>query len=62
VTAAPGPRLLLDPTQVERNLDAYRALKRRIEEKVGPAEYVDLRWSHRISVFPREDLLSSGSH
>jgi cell division septal protein FtsQ len=62
VTAAPGPRLLLDPERIERNLDDYLALRRRIEEKVGPAEYVDLRWSHRISVLPSDDTLSTGSH
>jgi cell division protein FtsQ len=56
VTSTPGPRILLDPAQVERNLDDYFAIAGRIEGKIGPAEIVDLRWSHRISVLPVEDL------
>jgi hypothetical protein len=55
VTSDPGPRLLLDPDRVERNLDDYLALAGRIEDKVGPVSVVDLRFRHRISVLPLED-------
>jgi len=51
-TEAGGPRLLLDPQRVERNLQDYLALQAQIDRRVGPAEYVDLRWSDRITVMP----------
>jgi cell division protein FtsQ len=55
VTSDQGPRLLLDPDRVERNLTEYLALADRIEDKVGPVSVVDLRFRHRISVLPVED-------
>lgn len=58
VTSDPGPRILLDPDRVERNLDDYLALKGRIEDKVGPVSVVDLRFRHRISVLPEDPSLS----
>lgn len=47
-----GPVLLLDPERVERNLARYLALREMIEQRVGPVEYVDLRWRDRIAVMP----------
>ena len=44
--------ILLDPDAIERNLDAYLALKPMIARKVGPRGRVDLRWSRRISILP----------
>lgn len=44
--------LLLDPERVERNLRRYLDLQAEIEDRVGPARYVDLRWRNRISVMP----------
>jgi cell division septal protein FtsQ len=52
VTKQPGPRIFLDRSLVERNLEDYLALRSEIEDRVGPLEYVDLRWSHRINVRP----------
>jgi cell division protein FtsQ len=54
LTTAPGPRLLLDPERVDRNLERYAALRPEIERRVGSAVYVDLRWSDRISLLPEE--------
>ena len=51
-TTGLGPVFLLDPARVERNLEHYLTLRAEIEERVGPAEYVDLRWRDRISVMP----------
>jgi cell division septal protein FtsQ len=51
-TVAPGPRLLLDPARVERNVMRYLMLRTLIERRVGPIEYVDLRWRGRIAVMP----------
>jgi hypothetical protein len=48
----PGPRLLLDPDRVERNVGAWLALRAEIDRRVGPLDYADLRWSDRISVLP----------
>ena len=47
-----GPRLLLDPEQVDRNLDAYLSLRPLIARKVGGASTVDLRWNRKISILP----------
>ena len=44
--------ILLDPDEIERNLDAYLALKPMIARKVGPGGRVDLRWSRRIAILP----------
>lgn len=60
-TKRPGPRILLDPELVERNLDAYLKLGAEIERKAGPIEYVDLRWHDRISVMPARQLTTEGS-
>lgn len=56
--ANPGPTLLLDPETVERNVNEYLALREQIDRRVGPATYVDLRWSDRISVMPGEEISS----
>ncbi len=45
-------RVLLDPDRVVRNLGAYLDLRSAIDERVGPVDYVDLRWDRRISVMP----------
>ncbi len=55
-TRPPGPRLLLDPAQVERNLHRYLGLRESIENRLGIAEYVDLRWRNRIAVQPAATL------
>ena len=47
-----GPRLLLDPEQVDRNLDDYLSLRPLIARKVGGASTVDLRWNRKISILP----------
>lgn len=44
--------VLLDPQEPTRNLDAYLALRSSIDDRVGPLDYVDLRWDGRISVMP----------
>ncbi len=51
-TTHPGPRLLLDPTRVERNVHHYLEFGGGLEQQAGPLEYVDLRWQDRISVMP----------
>jgi cell division septal protein FtsQ len=58
LTSAPGPRLLLDPQRVERNLDRYLALSAELTRRAGEARYVDLRWSDRIALLPAPDLTS----
>jgi cell division protein FtsQ len=47
-----GPRILLDPARVERNLLAYLELRDAIARRVDAPEYVDLRWRDRIAVMP----------
>jgi cell division septal protein FtsQ len=47
-----GPRLLLDPEHVERNVNRWLELGRAIGERAGALDYVDLRWSKRIAVKP----------
>jgi cell division septal protein FtsQ len=51
-SGGPGPRVLLDPVEIERNVDHFLALKGEIESRIGRAEYVDLRWRDRISLMP----------
>ena len=51
-TRTPGPRIVLEPAAAERNVLAYLERRREIESRVGPAEWVDLRWSGRITVLP----------
>jgi len=51
-TIDPGPRLLLDPGRVGRNIPRYLALRDEIGRRIGPLEYVDLRWQDHISVKP----------
>jgi cell division protein FtsQ len=55
VTTTPGPALLLDSLEIERNLGSYLALRGEIDRRVGPLAYVDLRWRDRISVLPSDD-------
>jgi hypothetical protein len=40
---------------VERNVPAYRALRREIETTMGAVAYVDLRWRDRITVLPVDE-------
>ena len=51
-TLGSGPRLLLDPGAVERNVNRWLELGRTIRHKAGALDYVDLRWSQRIAVKP----------
>ena len=57
-----GPKLLLDPERIDRNLGAYLALKPMIARKVGDTSRVDLRWSQRISLLPAADGSATESH
>jgi cell division septal protein FtsQ len=52
ISASSEPRLWLDPERVDRNLAEYLALRGEIGDRIGPMEYVDLRWSDRIAVMP----------
>jgi len=52
VTSGAGPRVWLDPEEVERNLGAYLALRAELDSRVTAVDYVDLRWKDRISVKP----------
>jgi len=52
LTTAPGPKILLDPEAVERNLEHFLALSEDIRTQIGPAEIVDLRWRDRIAIVP----------
>jgi cell division protein FtsQ len=47
-----GPRILLDPDLIERNVLSYLEMRPQIERGAGLMKYVDLRWSDRISVMP----------
>jgi len=47
-----GPKILLDPERVDRNLGAYLALQPTIARRIGDVSRVDLRWSQRISLLP----------
>ena len=47
-----GPRLLLDPQRVERNVNRWLELGLAIRQRAGALDYVDLRWSKRIAVKP----------
>jgi len=51
-TLGGGPRLLLDPERVERNVNRWLELGRTIRHRAGALDYVDLRWSQRIAVKP----------
>ena len=48
--------ILLDPDQVSRNLAEWLALGGLISRRLGPLEYVDLRWRDRITVMPLEPI------
>jgi cell division protein FtsQ len=52
LTANSGTRVILDPGRVDRNLRQFIALEDDILDRIGPASYVDLRWSDRIAVMP----------
>ncbi len=47
-----GPRLLLDPERIERNVNRWLDLGGAIRNRAGTLDYVDLRWSQRIVVKP----------
>ena len=51
-TVGGGPRLLLDPEMIERNVNRWLDLGRAISNRAGVLDYVDLRWSQRIVVKP----------
>ncbi len=51
-TIGGGPRLLLDPEMIERNVNRWLDLGRAISNRAGALDYVDLRWSQRIVVKP----------
>jgi hypothetical protein len=52
-----GPRILLDPERIERNVGPFLELREEIESRVGHMDYVDLRWEDRISVMPAVSAL-----
>ena len=47
-----GPPLYLDPRRIDRNVNRWLELGKAIQSRAGALEYVDLRWSHRITVKP----------
>ena len=51
-TIGGGPRLLLDPEMIERNVNRWLDLGPAISNRAGVLDYVDLRWSQRIVVKP----------
>ena len=51
-TIGGGPRLLLDPEMIERNVNRWLDLGQAIRNRAGALDYVDLRWSQRIVVKP----------
>ncbi len=51
-TIGGGPRLLLDPEMIERNVGRWLDLGQAIRNRAGTLNYVDLRWSQRIVVKP----------
>jgi cell division septal protein FtsQ len=51
-TVTGGPRILLDPRRIERNVLQFLETRPQLERRLGDMEYVDLRWSDRISVMP----------
>jgi cell division septal protein FtsQ len=51
-TVLPGPRLLLDPIRVARNVTPYLRLSEEIRGRFTGSDYVDLRWRDRITVGP----------
>ena len=51
-TVEPGPLLLLDPENFERNVRNWLELEDAVRDRVGRADYVDLRWRGRIAVMP----------
>jgi cell division protein FtsQ len=51
-TVSRGPKIILDPQRVERNVLRYLETRPQLEREIGNIEYVDLRWSDRISVMP----------
>jgi cell division protein FtsQ len=55
-TFDPGPLILLDPRDVERNLNRFLELRREIARRAGPLEYVDLRWHDRITAMPAANV------
>jgi cell division protein FtsQ len=51
-TILPGPDLLLDPGNVERNVVRYLELSEVFSGRFGDATYLDLRWRGRIAIGP----------
>jgi len=54
-----GPCILLDPDLIERNVLSYLEMRPQIERGAGLMEYVDLRWSDRISVMPAVETVQA---
>lgn len=61
IPAREGPKLLLDPEFVDRNVKRWLAMRSEIARRTGPLEYADLRWSRRIALKPKDDLFPSKS-
>lgn len=59
-TIEPGPLLLLDGGNVERNVRSYLALRATIDRRTAPIQYVDLRWQGHISVMPAIETTVGG--
>ena len=55
-----GPVVLLDPEHADRNVRWFTELRAEIEQRVGPADSVDLRWRDRIAVLPHTDTMEEG--
>jgi hypothetical protein len=52
VSRADEPRLFLDPERPDRNLASWLSLRRELRGRLGPLDYVDLRWDGRIVARP----------
>jgi len=50
----PGPRILLDPERVDRNVEAWILLREEMTSRLGGIDTVDLRWDRRIAVKPSD--------
>ena len=53
-TITPGPRILLDPERVDRNVETWIVLREEMTRRLGGIDTVDLRWDRRIAVKPSD--------
>lgn len=53
-TITRGPRILLDPERVDRNVETWILLREEMTRRLGGIDTVDLRWDRRIAVKPSD--------